>query len=70
MTEQVSAGDETATLGGGCFWCIEAAFLELRGVLDVTSGYAGGASDRPSYREVNDELAAGSAVSVTTTPLL
>ena len=43
---------ETATLGGGCFWCIEAAFKELDGVREVTSGYAGGHVDDPSYREV------------------
>ncbi|GAB7095877.1 peptide-methionine (S)-S-oxide reductase MsrA [Halolamina litorea] len=43
---------ETATLGGGCFWCIEAAFEELDGVEDVTSGYAGGHTEDPSYREV------------------
>ena len=43
---------ETATLGGGCFWCIEAAFKQLDGVREVTSGYAGGHVDDPSYRQV------------------
>ncbi|QAU12483.1 peptide-methionine (S)-S-oxide reductase [Halorubrum sp. BOL3-1] len=43
---------ETATVGGGCFWCVEAAFKELDGVESVTSGYAGGHADDPSYREV------------------
>ncbi len=43
---------EKATFGGGCFWCIEAAFEEIEGVEDVTSGYAGGHTDDPSYREV------------------
>jgi len=43
---------ETATVGGGCFWCVEAAFEELDGVESVTSGYAGGHVDDPSYREV------------------
>jgi peptide-methionine (S)-S-oxide reductase len=43
---------ETATFGGGCFWCVEAAFEELDGVTDVTAGYAGGDTDNPSYREV------------------
>ena len=43
---------ETATFGGGCFWCIEAAFEELDGVRSVTSGYAGGHTEDPSYREV------------------
>lgn len=44
--------NETATLGGGCFWCLEAAFMELDGVHDVVSGYAGGHTANPSYREV------------------
>ncbi len=43
---------ERATLGGGCFWCIEAAFKELDGVRSVTSGYAGGETEDPTYREV------------------
>ena len=43
---------ETATVGGGCFWCVEAAFEELSGVEDVTSGYAGGHTEDPTYREV------------------
>jgi peptide-methionine (S)-S-oxide reductase len=42
----------TATLGGGCFWCVEAAFKELDGVDSVTSGYAGGHADDPTYEEV------------------
>ncbi len=41
-----------ATLGGGCFWCIEAVFLNLRGVTKVVSGYAGGHTSNPTYREV------------------
>jgi peptide-methionine (S)-S-oxide reductase len=41
-----------ATFGGGCFWCTEAAMKELDGVQAVTSGYAGGHTDNPSYREV------------------
>ncbi|GAB3416867.1 peptide-methionine (S)-S-oxide reductase MsrA [Haloparvum alkalitolerans] len=43
---------ETATLGGGCFWCVEAAFEEVPGVESVTSGYAGGRVEDPSYRAV------------------
>jgi len=43
---------ETATVGGGCFWCVEAAFEELSGVEDVTSGYAAGHTTDPTYREV------------------
>lgn len=43
---------ETATLGGGCFWCLEAVFVQLRGVESVESGYAGGTVIDPSYRHV------------------
>ncbi|QKQ97954.1 peptide-methionine (S)-S-oxide reductase MsrA [Candidatus Nanohaloarchaea archaeon] len=42
----------TVVLGGGCFWCTEAAFKELDGVKEVTSGYAGGHTENPTYREV------------------
>ncbi len=42
----------TATLGGGCFWCTEAVFRELRGVSNVFSGYAGGRSENPTYEQV------------------
>jgi peptide-methionine (S)-S-oxide reductase len=44
--------EELATLGGGCFWCLEAVFLGLRGVLEVKSGYAGGTVPNPSYQQV------------------
>jgi peptide-methionine (S)-S-oxide reductase len=43
---------ELATFGGGCFWCMEAVFERLNGVESVTSGYAGGNKDKPTYREV------------------
>lgn len=43
---------ELATLGGGCFWCLEAVFLELRGVEHVVSGYAGGSVPKPTYEQV------------------
>ena len=43
---------ETATLGGGCFWCVEAALLDLKGVQSVVSGYAGGAVANPTYQQV------------------
>mgnify|MGYP001250043363 CR=1 FL=1 len=43
---------EIATLGGGCFWCLEAVYIELRGVEKVASGYAGGHVKHPTYREV------------------
>jgi peptide-methionine (S)-S-oxide reductase len=47
-------GRETATLAGGCFWCLEAVFKTLRGVESVVSGYAGGDTPDPTYREVCD----------------
>lgn len=43
---------ETATLGGGCFWCLEAVFDELEGVRSVESGYSGGSMANPSYEQV------------------
>lgn len=43
---------ETTTLGGGCFWCLEAAFQQVRGVQSVVSGYAGGARPDPTYQQV------------------
>jgi len=48
MTQQ----HEKATFGGGCFWCIEAVFERLDGVDTVISGYAGGTTPNPSYKEV------------------
>lgn len=43
---------EVATLGGGCFWCLEAVYLDLEGVHEVHSGYSGGPSPHPTYEEV------------------
>ncbi len=43
---------ESATLAGGCFWCIEAALQQVRGVLSVESGYTGGSLAQPTYEEV------------------
>ena len=43
---------QLATLAGGCFWCLEAVYAELRGVEKVVSGYAGGSVKNPTYREV------------------
>jgi peptide-methionine (S)-S-oxide reductase len=45
-------GTEIATLGGGCFWCLEAVYQQLRGVLAVESGYAGGQLKDPTYKQV------------------
>ena len=47
-------GHQFATLGGGCFWCLEAVFEELDGVVDVESGYSGGQVRDPEYRQVCD----------------
>ena len=46
---------ETATLAAGCFWCVEAVFDDLKGVTDVVSGYSGGHTENPTYREVCSE---------------
>jgi len=43
---------ELATLGGGCFWCLDAVFLRLKGVESVVSGYCGGKTTNPSYRDI------------------
>lgn len=43
---------QQALLGGGCFWCVEAVFLQVRGVHAITSGYAGGVTVNPSYEEI------------------
>lgn len=45
-------GKEVATLGGGCFWCLDAVFADLKGVESAVSGYSGGAVDNPTYRQV------------------
>ena len=46
------AKSEIATLGGGCFWCVEAVFQRIEGVLSVKPGYAGGHTEKPTYKEV------------------
>jgi len=50
--ESPAAAHEVATLAGGCFWCLEAVYDELRGVASVESGYMGGRVERPSYEDV------------------
>ena len=47
---------ETATLGAGCFWCVEAVFDDLKGVESVESGYSGGHTQNPTYKEVCSEM--------------
>ena len=48
----MSSTMETATLGGGCFWCVEAIYQDVIGVHKVVSGYAGGAVENPTYQQV------------------
>ena len=52
MPADPSSATETAVLGGGCFWCLEAVFNRLVGVRAVESGYAGGRTANPSYEDV------------------
>ena len=51
-TSSLEEGQEIAILGGGCFWCTEAVFEKIDGVSDVVSGYAGGKSKNPTYKEI------------------
>ncbi len=50
---RASAATETAILAGGCFWCLEADYEKLDGVVDVVSGYTGGHVDNPTYEQVS-----------------
>ena len=50
--EMKASASETITLGAGCFWCVEAIFSRIDGVLKVESGYSGGSAVNPTYREV------------------
>jgi peptide-methionine (S)-S-oxide reductase len=51
---EIPAGAEVATLGAGCFWCIEAAYKQLEGVYSATSGYMGGTIANPTYEQICD----------------
>ena len=51
-TNQAAADRQTAVFGGGCFWCTEAVFTAMRGVLSVQSGYCGGSVQNPTYEQV------------------
>lgn len=60
---------EVATLGGGCFWCLEAVYSELKGVSKVESGYSGGNVPNPTYDDVcSDETGHAEVVQVTFDP--
>ena len=60
---------EIATLAGGCFWCTEAVFLELKGVRKVVSGYIGGETVNPTYQEVCDgDTGHAEAIQITFNP--
>ena len=48
----MSSTTQVATFGGGCFWCIDAAFRRVNGVLNVSSGYTGGETNTPTYQSV------------------
>ncbi len=48
----MNSSSEVIVLGGGCFWCTEAVYVQVRGVLDVESGYCNGQAERPSYEAV------------------
>lgn len=56
MTKNTDISDTSnqkiATLAGGCFWCIEGAFSQVKGILSATSGYMGGHSENPTYKEI------------------
>ena len=52
MNQEINNNTEITTLGGGCFWCLEAVYDQLQGVVDVVSGYAGGSKPNPTYQQV------------------
>ena len=50
--KNINQNIEQATFGAGCFWCVEAVFQDIEGVMDVRAGYTGGTTDNPTYKEV------------------
>lgn len=52
MPKEAERETQLATFGAGCFWCVEAVFQRLRGVVSVESGYAGGTVDNPTYKQI------------------
>ena len=63
------SGEEVATLAGGCFWCLEAVFKEVKGVQRVLSGYTGGKKVNPTYEEVcSDKTGHAEAIDITFFP--
>ncbi len=52
MNQEINNKTESTTLGGGCFWCLEAVYDQFQGVVDVVSGYSGGSKPNPSYQQV------------------
>ncbi|MGD9728248.1 MAG: peptide-methionine (S)-S-oxide reductase MsrA [Nitrospiraceae bacterium] len=69
MSDTSPSTHETATLAGGCFWCLEAVYDQVQGVESVESGYTGGATDRPTYEQVCGEMTGhAEAVKITFDP--
>lgn len=52
ISSESGRGTDTLTLGGGCFWCVEAIYERVKGVVSVASGYSGGRTENPTYKEV------------------
>lgn len=62
---------EQATLGGGCFWCLEAVYKDLKGVVNILPGYSGGHTENPTYEEVcTDTTGHAEVVQITYDPEL
>lgn len=67
--ESPRPGEEQLTIGGGCFWCVEAVFLDLKGVRKVESGYSGGAVPNPTYQQVcNGDTGHAEVIQITYDP--